>query len=77
MANNWAIVIGINQYRFLQPLNYAKRDAEAMHSFLKQEAKFDRIFYSLMTLLQLTASPLNPSEQTYCGSYVKSLQCRS
>ena len=44
MASNWAIVIGINQYRFLQPLNYAKRDAEAMHSFLMQEAKFDRIF---------------------------------
>ncbi|NJO76512.1 MAG: transcriptional regulator [Leptolyngbyaceae cyanobacterium RM1_406_9] len=44
MASNWAIVIGINQYRFLQPLKYAKRDAEAMHSFLIQEAKFDRIF---------------------------------
>jgi len=44
MASNWAIVIGINQYRFLQPLNYAKRDAEMMCSFLTQEAKFDRIF---------------------------------
>ena len=44
MANNWAIVIGINQYRFLQPLKYAKRDAEAIHSFLMQEARFDRIF---------------------------------
>ncbi|MBW4470994.1 MAG: caspase family protein [Stenomitos rutilans HA7619-LM2] len=44
MASNWAIVIGINQYRFLQPLNYAKRDAEAMHSFLMQEAIFDRTF---------------------------------
>jgi uncharacterized caspase-like protein len=44
MANNWAIVIGINQYRFLQPLKYAKRDAEAMSSFLIQETKFDRVF---------------------------------
>lgn len=44
MASNWAIVIGINQYRFLQPLNYAKRDAETMCSFLTQEARFDRIF---------------------------------
>jgi uncharacterized caspase-like protein len=44
MASNWAIVIGINQYRFLQPLNYAKRDAETVHRFLTQEAKFDRIF---------------------------------
>ncbi|KAM3100716.1 caspase domain-containing protein, partial [Phormidesmis sp. 146-35] len=44
MASNWAIVIGINQYRFLQPLKYAKRDAEAMQNFLMQEARFDRIF---------------------------------
>ena len=44
MASNWAIVIGINEYRFLQPLKYAKRDAEAMQNFLMQEAKFDRIF---------------------------------
>jgi formylglycine-generating enzyme required for sulfatase activity len=44
MVSNWAIVIGINQYRFLQPLKYAKRDAEAMQSFLMQEAKFNHIF---------------------------------
>lgn len=44
MANNWAIVIGINQYHFLQPLRYAKRDAAAMSEFLRQEAGFDRIF---------------------------------
>ncbi|KAM3101886.1 GUN4 domain-containing protein [Phormidesmis sp. 146-12] len=44
MANNWAIVIGINQYEFLQPLKYAKRDAEMMHNFLRQEAGFNNIF---------------------------------
>jgi uncharacterized caspase-like protein len=44
MANNWAIAIGINQYEFLQPLKYAKRDAELMGEFLRNEAKFDRIF---------------------------------
>jgi len=44
MASNWAIAIGINQYRFLQPLKYAQRDADAMHRFLTQEARFDRIF---------------------------------
>jgi uncharacterized caspase-like protein len=44
MANNWAIVIGINQYRFLQPLKYAKRDAELISAFLQNEARFDRIF---------------------------------
>jgi uncharacterized caspase-like protein len=44
MASNWAIVIGINQYRFLQPLKYAKRDAEAIQNFLTQEAGFERVF---------------------------------
>ncbi len=34
MASNWAIVIGINQYRFLQPLKYAERDAKAMQNAL-------------------------------------------
>ncbi|MBF2007965.1 MAG: formylglycine-generating enzyme family protein [Chlorogloeopsis fritschii C42_A2020_084] len=28
MATNWAIAIGINQYEYLQPLSYAKRDAQ-------------------------------------------------
>jgi uncharacterized caspase-like protein len=44
MAQNWAIVIGVNEYRFLQPLKYAKRDAELMSAFLRDEARFDRIF---------------------------------
>jgi uncharacterized caspase-like protein len=44
MASNWAIAIGINEYEFLQPLKYAKRDAEMMGEFLLNEAKFDRIF---------------------------------
>ena len=42
---NWAIVIGINQYDFLHPLKYAKNDALHICHFLKEEAKFDRIFY--------------------------------
>jgi len=44
MASNGAIVIGINQYRFLPPLKYAKRDAESMKGFLTEEAKFDHTF---------------------------------
>jgi uncharacterized caspase-like protein len=44
MARNQAIVIGINQYHFLQPLKYAKQDAEAMYRFLREEANFDEIF---------------------------------
>jgi formylglycine-generating enzyme required for sulfatase activity/uncharacterized caspase-like protein len=43
MAKNWAIVVGINQYRFLQPLRYAQRDAEAMQRFLA-EVGFEQIF---------------------------------
>ncbi|MGB3491637.1 MAG: SUMF1/EgtB/PvdO family nonheme iron enzyme [Elainellaceae cyanobacterium] len=45
MAKNWAIAIGVNQYEFLQPLRYAKRDAELMRHFLEQDAGFDRIFF--------------------------------
>ncbi|MEH1924016.1 SUMF1/EgtB/PvdO family nonheme iron enzyme [Nostoc sp.] len=45
MAKNWAIAIGINQYDYLQPLNYAKRDALLMQEFLANEAGFERIFF--------------------------------
>ncbi|WP_193198620.1 SUMF1/EgtB/PvdO family nonheme iron enzyme [Nostoc sp. MG11] len=45
MAKNWAIAIGINQYEYLQPLNYAKRDALLMQEFLGNEAGFERIFF--------------------------------
>jgi uncharacterized caspase-like protein/lipoprotein-anchoring transpeptidase ErfK/SrfK len=45
MAKNWAITIGINQYDYLQPLNYAKRDAELIQQFLRTEARFDKIFF--------------------------------
>jgi Caspase domain len=42
MANNWAIVVGINQYKFLPqaPLKFAVADALAMRSFLCEEAGF-------------------------------------
>ncbi|MBD2252904.1 SUMF1/EgtB/PvdO family nonheme iron enzyme [Nostoc parmelioides] len=45
MAKNWAIAIGVNQYDWLQPLNYAKRDAELMQEFLRKEAGFDEVFF--------------------------------
>ncbi|BAZ67886.1 hypothetical protein NIES4106_26430 [Fischerella sp. NIES-4106] len=45
MAKNWAITIGVNQYEYLQPLNYAKRDAQLMQEFLRQEAGCERIFF--------------------------------
>jgi len=45
MAKNWAIAIGINQYNYLQPLNYAKRDAQLMQEFLSNEAGFERVYF--------------------------------
>ncbi|MEH2438777.1 SUMF1/EgtB/PvdO family nonheme iron enzyme [Nostoc sp.] len=45
MTKNWAIAIGINQYDYLQPLNYAKRDAQLMQEFLGNEAGFEQIFF--------------------------------
>ncbi|MBD2210109.1 GUN4 domain-containing protein [Nostoc linckia FACHB-104] len=44
MVKNWALVIGINHYDFLQPLKYAKRDAELMQNLLHNEAGFERVF---------------------------------
>ncbi|BBD62847.1 hypothetical protein NIES2109_56970 (plasmid) [Nostoc sp. HK-01] len=44
MGKNWAIVVGINNYDNLQPLKYAKRDAEVMKAWFKEEASFDQVF---------------------------------
>ena len=60
MANNWAIVIGINQYHFLQPLKYAKRDAEAINTFLAQSARFDRIFLFTDDSPPINGKPTEP-----------------
>ncbi|PZO55625.1 MAG: hypothetical protein DCF15_10140 [Phormidesmis priestleyi] len=40
MPNSWAITIGINQYRHLQPLMHAQNDALFTHRFLTEEAGF-------------------------------------
>ncbi|MEA5466659.1 SUMF1/EgtB/PvdO family nonheme iron enzyme [Leptothoe sp. PORK10 BA2] len=45
MARNWAITIGINDYRYLQRLNYAKRDAESVRQFFADELKFERVYH--------------------------------
>ncbi|BAY21034.1 hypothetical protein NIES2100_07790 [Calothrix sp. NIES-2100] len=44
MVKNWALVIGINHYDFLQPLKYAQRDAELMQNLLDNEIGFERVF---------------------------------
>lgn len=45
MGRNWAITIGINGYRNLQPLHYAKQDAEAMQSFLQRELSVQTVYH--------------------------------
>jgi formylglycine-generating enzyme required for sulfatase activity len=42
---NIAIAIGINKYRNLQDLKYAKNDAQYFCDFLRQEAGFEEIWY--------------------------------
>jgi uncharacterized caspase-like protein len=44
MVKNWALVIGINHYDFLQPLKYAKRDAQLIQKLLCNQAGFERVF---------------------------------
>jgi hypothetical protein len=39
MGNYWAIAVGINQYSYFQPLNYAQRDAQALRNFWVEEAQ--------------------------------------
>jgi len=45
MAKNWAIAIGINQYRNLQPLHYAVRDAAAVRDYFLNEVNFQQVYY--------------------------------
>jgi formylglycine-generating enzyme required for sulfatase activity/uncharacterized caspase-like protein len=45
MAKNWAIAVGINKYDYLQPLNYAKRDALLMQEFLRHEVGCENIYF--------------------------------
>ncbi|MDC0833492.1 SUMF1/EgtB/PvdO family nonheme iron enzyme [Geitlerinema sp. CS-897] len=43
-ARNFAICIGIDRYRFLQPLRCARCDARAMAAFFRDEADFEQIW---------------------------------
>jgi formylglycine-generating enzyme required for sulfatase activity/uncharacterized caspase-like protein len=45
MSRNWAICIGINCYRNLQRLNYAKQDADAMRQLFMQELGFEQVYH--------------------------------
>ncbi len=45
MGKNWAVTIGVNQYDYLQPLQYAQRDAEAMRDYFLGEAGFETVYH--------------------------------
>jgi formylglycine-generating enzyme required for sulfatase activity/uncharacterized caspase-like protein len=65
MGKNWAISIGINQYDNLQPLNFAKRDAEAMAAWFREEAKFNQVFMFTDDSPSILTSPPIPTQPTY------------
>ncbi|MEG3860389.1 caspase family protein [Microcoleus sp. herbarium12] len=61
MKHHACIAIGINQYQLLQPLSYAQEDAEALHTFLVEEAGFAPDGCLLMT----DSSPSLWGQSTY------------
>ncbi len=58
-----AIVIGVNQYEFLQPLQYARQDALALKMFLEIEAKFDRVYYFADNAPGVNGMSMRPTRQ--------------
>ncbi len=56
-----AIVIGVNNYEFLQPLSFAQQDALAVKEFLEKEAKFDRVFYLAEDALPVNGVSMKPT----------------
>ncbi|WP_243406989.1 SUMF1/EgtB/PvdO family nonheme iron enzyme [Cuspidothrix issatschenkoi] len=65
MGKNWAISIGINQYDNLQPLNFAKRDAEAMAAWFREEARFDQVFLFTEDSPPIPANTPIPTQPIY------------
>ena len=45
MSQNWAICIGIDRYDNLQPLQFAKRDADMLRDFFEKEVAFDKVYF--------------------------------
>jgi len=65
MGKNWAISIGINQYDNQRPLDFAKRDAEAMAAWFREEAKFDQVFLFTEDSPPIPANPPIPTQPIY------------
>lgn len=57
MANQWALLIGINQYKALQPLMYAQPDAVELRNFLVDEIGVPVDHCTLLTDLSAAIEP--------------------
>ncbi|MGF1524357.1 MAG: caspase domain-containing protein [Leptolyngbyaceae cyanobacterium] len=57
MANQWALLIGINQYSALQPLMYAQTDAVALRNFFVDELGVPVDQCVLLTDMSATVEP--------------------
>ena len=57
MANQWALLIGINQYKALQPLMYAQPDAVEFRNFLVDELGVPVDHCTLLTDLSAAIEP--------------------
>ena len=67
MAKNWAIIIGINEYSYLENLNFAKTDAKTMHHWLEQSGRFDKEGLFLFTddSQPIPTNPPIPTKPTF------------
>ena len=77
MGKNWAITIGVNKYDNLQPLQYAKADAESVREFLINEAGFEQVylFTEDSPAIQGDTGPPMRSQPTY-GTLKRFLRVR-
>ncbi|MFA6272126.1 MAG: caspase family protein [Patescibacteria group bacterium] len=60
-TNSWALIIGINQYKFAPPLGYAKSDAEAVADILEKKFQFPKSNISLLIDKDATKDTINKS----------------
>ena len=65
MSNYWLIAVGINQYQYQPPLNYAQADAQALWNFLVGKAGFmpDHCLLLTDTSPFINGKPTYPSRE--------------
>ena len=71
MSRNWAICIGIDRYDNLQPLNFAKRDAEALRAFFETEVGFEKVYFFAEDAPPIPADFGEPIRSTPTGATLR------